>query len=77
MRKNPKAILLPRSSHRVRDLLVARPEGYWLLELGVVKHGPIQQYIKVCLGISQQSNPVEDKICQGATYFYAVKEKHI
>ena len=41
MRENPKAILLPRSSHPVRDsyLLIARPEGCWPLELGVVKHG--------------------------------------
>ena len=48
--RNPKVILLPRSIHPVRDsyLLIARPEGCWPLELGVVKHGATQQYIKVC-----------------------------
>ena len=48
MRENLKAMLLPRSSHPIRDsyLLIARPEGCWLLELGMVKHGATLQYIK-------------------------------
>ena len=43
------AILLPRSRHPVRDsyLLIARLEGCWQLELGVVKHGTTLQYVKV------------------------------
>ena len=38
MRENPKATLLPRSSHPVRDsyLLIARPEECWPLELGSI-----------------------------------------
>ena len=57
--KNVKAILLPRSIHPTRDsyLPVARPEGCWALELGVVLPGAMRQYIKVCYCISQQPNP--------------------
>ena len=64
MRKNSEAILLPRSSHPTRDfcLPVARPEGCWTLELGVVPHGAMQQHFKVCYCISQQQIPLESKI---------------
>ena len=39
MREKSEAILLPRSSHPTRDsyLLIARPEGCWPLELGMIK----------------------------------------
>ena len=64
MRKNSKAILLPRLSHPTRDfcLPVARPEVCWTLELGVVPHGAMQQHFKVCYCISLQQIPLEGKV---------------
>ena len=79
MRENPKAILLPRSSHPVRDsyLLIARPEGCWPLELGVVKHGAHGSISKFVNAYLSTQVHLEGKIWQESATFHAIKEHHI